>query len=281
VKTHGTIGAWEGKGVFLLTFRKIVKCVLVTLACLIIVSSFLENRSGPVAAYTTTESWPEGQPYFTLHAISPYPGWWLPRDIEYLDIWIEIQPELAKIGIDLQLNFLTDSYDIWTLLWSPSVLEGGEDPGAPMMGWDTVMQEWRLQPQGMLWMDKIILSKNLINGPEGGLNTFPYLSNESDSFYWGMQTTFDVNARKAYADAWQEELMHNPPIINIYYPFVYNIRGSYMEGYNEYVWEQDVSHVCINLTRVQELKDAELLSDTAYDRLYNQKTLVFGATEDW
>jgi ABC-type transport system substrate-binding protein len=251
--------------------------MLVTLACLIIAISFLENRSRPVAASTPPE-----EPYFTLHAIlSPYPGWWLPRDIEYLDIWIEIQPELAKIGIDLQLHYLSDMYDVWELLWSPHVPEGGQEPGAPMLGWDTAMQEWRLQPQGMLWMDKIILSKNLINGPEGGSNTFPYLNRESDSFYWMMQTNFDVATRKAYADAWQAELMHNPPIINIFYPHTYHVRGRYIEGYDPTVWWYDTSHLRLNLTRVQEMYDAGNLSAINYDRLYNQKTIVYCVEEDW
>jgi ABC-type transport system substrate-binding protein len=262
------------EGFFLLTFQKIVKYLLVTLACLIIFISFLENRLGPVAAYTPPE-----EPYFTLHAVlSPY-FWGIYGG--YWDIWFALQPEFAKIGIDLQLHFSTDIYLPWELLWSPGVPEGGQPGGSPPKGWDTIMQEWRLQPQGMLWMDKIILSKNLINGPESGLNTFPYLNRESDSFYWMMQTSFDVAARKAYADAWQAELMHNPPIINIYYPHIYHVRGRYIEGYDPTVWWYDTSHLRLNLTRVQEMYDAGNLSAINYDRLYNQKTIVYDAEEAW
>jgi ABC-type transport system substrate-binding protein len=188
-----------------------------------------------------------------------------------------LQPELAKIGIDLQLQFESDIYAIWEIMWSPWMPEGGQPGGV----WDTVMQEWRLQPQGMLWMDKIILSKNLINGPGGGLNTVPYLSQASDVFYWGMQTNFDVATRKAYADAWQEELMHNPPMINIYYPHIYHVRSRYIEGYDPTVWWYDLSHLRLNLTRVQEMYNAGDLSAYNYDRLYNQKTIVYCVKEAW
>jgi len=236
----------------------------VTLACLIIVISFLENRLGSVAASTP----PEGQPYFTLHAVlSPNPFWGYYGG--YWDIWYMLQPELAKIGIDLQLHFEECwSPWLWCYYWGcyyPP--EGGWPGGSPPPRWDTTMMEWWLYPQGMLWMDSIILSKNLINVPEGGLNPFPYLNRESDYFYWMMQTSFDAETRQRYAWAWQEELMHNPPIINIYYPHVYEIRGSYFQGYDPYVQECQPSYIRINRTLVQQLYDDGYLSDEAYDRL--------------
>ncbi len=211
--------------------------------------------------------------------LSPDPFWGYYGG--YWDIWYTLQPEFAKIGIDLQLHFESDIIISWEILWSPYVPEGGQPGGSPPEGWDTIMQEWWLQPQGMSWMDKIILSKNLINGPESGSNTFPYLSRESDYFYWMMQTSFDANTRKAYADAWQEELMHNPPIINIYYPHIYHVRGRYIEGYDPTVWWYDLSHMSLNLTRVQELYDVGDLSVADYNRLYNQKTIVYDVKEPW
>jgi len=216
----------------------------------------------------------------TLNAVlSPDPFWGYYGG--YWDMWYSMQPEFAKIGIDLQLHFVGDMYDVWELMWGPGVPEGGQEGGYPPHGWDTIMMEWWIQPQGMLWNDGIILSKNLINGPLSGYNPFPYLSRASDEFYWGMQTSFDIGTRKAYADAWQVELMHNPPVVNVYYPNIYNIRGAYFEGFDTYVWEQDIRNARINLITVQNLYDDGKLSPTAYTRLHDEKTIIYAASEAW
>jgi len=213
--------------------------------------------------------------------------WYVPRSPDpywgyyggYWAIWDELGPELAKIGIDLQIIQLSDIYAIWELMWSRGVPEGGQQGGSN--GWDLVMQEWWLYPQGMRWMDGIILSKNLMNGELAGYNPFPYLSEASDEFYWMMQTSFDVATRKAYADAWQEELMHNPPVINIYYPHIYELRAAYFKGYNSIVRTNDVRYVHIDWPKVQAMYDNGNLSLANYNRLYNQKTIVFEASEGW
>jgi len=93
-----------------------------------------------------------------------------------------------------------------------------------------------------------------------------------------MQTSFDVGTRKAYADAWQEELMHNPPIINIYYPHTYHVRGLYIEGYDPTVWWYDTSQLFLNQTTVDRLEG--LLPPPVVQRL-REKTIVHGASEPW
>jgi len=242
-----------------------------------VVLAFTMLASALAASYVTPT---RAQPNFTLWAtIGPDPYWGYYGG--YWDIWYSLQPEWAKIGVDLQLYFQGDIYSNWELIWSSSVPEGGWPGGKPPHAWDLTMMEWWLQPQGMLWQDGIILAKNIINGPMGGWNIFPYLSQKSDEYYWGMQTSFDVDTRKAYADAWQVELMHNPPIINIYSPHVYEVHGSYMQGYDPYCFETQPSHIRINRTLVDSLHNQGLLSDTAYTRLYNDKTLVAGAAEAW
>ncbi|RLI42017.1 hypothetical protein DRO69_10905, partial [Candidatus Bathyarchaeota archaeon] len=253
-------------------FRKALKYISATLALIMLGSALAASNVLPAHA----------QPHFTLWAVvSPDPS--LGYYGGYWDVWYSIQPEWAKIGVDLQLYFLADYDDVivpfyWVIGDMP---EGGQPGGEPPGAWDLTMMQWWLQPQGMLWQDSIILAKNIINGPMGGWNIFPYLSQKSDEFYWRMQTSFDANTRKAYADAWQVELMHNPPIINIYYPHVYAVHGSYFQGYDPYVWECQPSHIRINRTLVQQLYNDGFLSFQAYDRLYNQKTVIARGTEAW
>jgi len=227
-----------------------------------------------------------GQPHFTLWAvlgIDPYPGYCC----GYHDIFYKLQIELAKIDIDLQISIMPDMVysclpwywcDFWTGCHFPE--EGGWPGGHPPMGgWDIAAVEWLLYPQGMLWMDGLILSQNVINGPAGGRNVFPYFNRESDWLYWKMQTSFDAETRQLYAWAWQEELMHNPPIINIYYPHTYHVRGRYIQGYDPTVWWYDTSHLFLNQTTVTQYESQ--LGPTAVNRLRNEKTIVYVAGEEW
>ena len=219
------------------------------------------------------------QPHFTLYAVlnpDPWPTFYG----GYHDFFYELQIEFAKIDIDLQIDILPDMYSLWELMWSPAVPEGGRPGGHPPQGgWDITAVEWSLYPQGMLWMDGLILSKSVINGPARGCNVFPYFNRESDCLYWEMQTSFDAETRQGYAWAWQEELMHNPPMINIYYPHVYHVRGRYIEGYDPTVWWYDTSHLFLNQTTVTQYESQ--LGIGAVNRLRNEKTIVYGVDEEW
>ena len=246
--------------------------ISMTLAFTLLISALVASNIAPTRALPPTE--------FTMNAIlSPDPFWGYYGG--YWAIWDEWGPELAKIGIDLDKHYQGDIYAIWELCWSPSVPEGGYPGGSPPHAWDAIIMEWWTQPQGMLWMDAIALSQNLVNGPLGGVNIQPYLSQASDEFYWGMQTTFDANARKAYADLWQAQLFHDAPWISIYSPHTYDVQGVYFEGYNGYCWTTNVNHVRINRTKVYQMHEADELSDAAYNRLYNQKVVQYAASEAW
>jgi len=244
--------------------------ISVTLAFVILTSAL-------AASYVITPA--KAQPHFTLWAVlnvDPYYGYYG----GYHDIFYKLEIELDKIGIDLEIDILPDLYSLWELMWSPSVPEGGQTAGHPPQGgWDITAMEWWMHPQGMLWMDAIILSQNVVNGPAGGVNIFPYLSYENDELYWKMQTTYDVNARKAYADEWQEYLMHNPPIINMYYPNTYDVVGKYIEGYEGTCWFYDLSHMNLNPDTVTTY--ASELGPSAVTRLGTDKTVVYAAGEEW
>ena len=228
------------------------------------------NVPVPVQSYTPPGGWPEGQPYFTLWTVlNRDPYWGLYGG--YHDIWYRLQPEFAKIGINLVIYIQGDMYDNWYLIWEAPL--GGRPPGPPPRGWDLTALEWWLHPQGMLWMDGLILSKYIT--PYGS-NVFPYLNRKSDWLYRKMQMSFDAERRQSYAWAWQEELMHNPPMINMYYPHVYHVRGRYIQGYDPTVWWYDLSNLRINVTGLE-----ELLPPAVLNRLTVNKTIIYGVAEAW
>jgi len=238
-----------------------------TLAFLMLGSALIASYFSVGQAYTPPGGWPPGQPYFTLWAVlNPDPFWGYYGG--YHDMFYRLQAEFAKIGINLEIKIQGDMYDNWYLMWEAPL--GGRPPGKPPGHWDVTAMEWWIHPHGFLWMDGIILSK--VIPPYGG-NIFPYLRRENDELYWKMQTSFDAEVRKRYSWAWQEYQMHNPPIINVYYPNIYHFRGKYIKGYDETVWWYDLSNMRINTTGLT-------LPSAVQDRL-NAGTIIYGAAEAW
>jgi len=200
----------------------------------------------------------------------------------YHDIWYRIQPELAKIGINLNIYIQGDMYDNWYLIWEAPL--GGQPPGKPPGAWDLTSMEWWIHPHGFLWMDGIILSEMI---PPAGFNVEPYLRQENDRLYKGMQTHFDAEVRKRYAWEWQEFSMRDPPILNWYYPGIFQLRSKYIGGWYATTWWYDISNLFIDQAKVEELKiktgDPLGLN---YERLARtlenpNTTIIYGAGEAW
>jgi ABC-type transport system substrate-binding protein len=245
------------------------RSLLVLVVIVLLASIAAINVQVHVQSYTLPAGWPEGPPYFTLWAVREWD--WPYQGYPWEDLWSILDPVFEEIGIDLQIYLLGDMYDKWHLLWEAGL--GGRPPGKPPGAWDLTEMEWRLNPQGMLGMDGLILSKNI---PPYGNNVFPYLNKKSDELYWRMQTSFDPVVRQRYAFAWQEELMHNPPMINMYYPYVYHVRGRYIQGYDPTVWWYDLSSLCVNVTGLEELLPPNILH-----RVTEEKTIIYGVAERW
>ena len=245
------------------------RSLLVLVVIVLLASIAAVNVQVHVQSYTLPAGWPEGPPYFTLWAVRE--GDWLFPGYPWEDLWSILDPVFEEIGIDLQIYILGDMYDKWHLVLEAPL--GGRPPGKPPSAWDLTEMEWRLNPQGMLGIDGLILSKNI---PPYGNNVFPYLNKKSDELYWRMQTSFDPVVRQRYAFAWQEELMHNPPMINMYYPYVYHVRGRYIQGYDPTVWWYDLSSLCVNVTGLEELLPPNILH-----RVTEEKTIIYGVAERW
>jgi len=197
----------------------------------------------------------------------------------YHDIWYTLQPELTKIGIDLSIYIQGDMYDNWYLIWEAPL--GGRPPGKPPSGWDLTSMEWWIHPHGFLWMDGIILADML---PPYGFNVGPYLSEENDELYNSMQTNYEADVRKSYALEWQEYSMHNPQVLNWYYPQIYQTRSKYIQGWYFTTWWYEISNLFINQS-VLDSKPPSTWGQDNFDRLNGtatgEKTIIYGVGEAW
>jgi len=217
--------------------------------CLILITAFATGSIAPV----------EAEIEFTLHATvteNPYYGYYG----GYHDIWAAIKPELAKIGIQLEINQYDDFtwYErVWDPNWNKTWGEGG---------WDMTMLEWWLQPHApepwftsmvYSWMDPWPL-------PEG-YNIGPWKNEAADEVLWKGMHSFNATERKIYLWRWQEEFMHDPPWANIYYPQVYEVMARYLSGYEPSgCWFYDVTHLALNNTMLAEARPDRDLNTVIY-----------------
>jgi ABC-type transport system substrate-binding protein len=183
-----------------------------------------------------------------------------------------MDPILEDLGIGLDIFIQGDMWANWELIWKPGL--GGAAPGKPPYGWDLHLMDWWMHLTGFLWMDSVILSQCV---PPVGYNAFPYLSQRNDELYWGMQTSVDPEARVNYAYAWQREMMHNPPLVCMYYDYSYGMQARYVEGWEDSVWWYDVSTLRINYSG-QPWEPH--MSPTLKSRL-NQGIIIDGVNEPW
>jgi len=198
----------------------------------------------------------------------------------YHDMWDVIDDDLLTLGFDVERYICGGDYDYWDLIWEDGALYSSQNEN-PLIatsakGWDLTAFEWWLMPTGMLWNDAIILEEALY---PVGYNVWPYLSSRSDDLYWKMQSNFDAVARKGFADAWQEELMHNPVSAVVYYPEIYDMLSSYVEGWYGTVWWYDIRNLALDQALVDTIYPT-YLDLTNYNRL-KAGTLKYGVAEDW
>jgi ABC-type transport system substrate-binding protein len=150
----------------------------------------------------------------------------------------------------LNINVEIVPYDPYTwesIIWYlPTVYQNGSyPPGNGKAGWDMTIFEWWVNPSNYLWIDEMAYSDNLI--PQGW-NIMSYNDSRNDKLYNLAQTTLDPVKHKAYMDKWQEQWMHNPPCIPLYYADTYTARSSWVENYDETSWLYDLSQLDVNET---------------------------------
>jgi len=188
-------------------------------------------------------------PYFTIEAtITDDPYWGLYGG--YHDIWDFIQIELAKINITLTIEKNTDPHVWWNKVWGDGWNHTGNTPTPG--GWDLTLTERWMMPTGLIGLEPLVYSWLTPWPPPKGYNIFPWLDERADSLLWRGMHTLDAVTRKNYLWAWQEEFMHNPPMVNVYSPRLFEVTAPWVEGWDAVVRFRDVAHLAINETLFNE-----------------------------
>ncbi len=129
--------------------------------------------------------------------------------IAHIEIAKEIKAELAKIGLNVVLEFRNPSEianTVWGDYWDETWKE------APGYGWDMVWYEFSGVPEDL---------ESYYCGwatPQSGYNIMCWNNEEADELLTAAMETVDAETRQFYLWAWQEMFMHDPPAVIIYYP---------------------------------------------------------------
>jgi ABC-type transport system substrate-binding protein len=158
---------------------------------------------------------------------------------------------LNTLNIDVQIV----PYDpvawesiIWTL---PKCYQNGSaGRGGGKDGWDLTIFEWWVNPNNYLWIDEMAYSWATL---PTGWNIMSFNDSRADTLYNKAQTTLNPAMHKTYMYKWQEEWMHNPPSLPLYYEDTYTARSSFVDNYDETSWLYDLSQLDINETKFNEV----------------------------
>lgn len=260
------------------TKKFFVTFVSLVLSIVLLMSNVMMVQAG---TYPGVDPYP-AHPNKLLAVVGNFPEWGYYGG--YFAMWDRIMPSLSSVlgfssAIGGNYYAMSDDWSFWDVIWDePGWQYSTQDvSGTAPGGWDLTAIEWWCMPTGMLWNDAIILSAMT---PPTGFNIFPYLNDRSDELYWKYQGAFTAADRKYWIDQWQLELLRNPPAVNVYSPYTYELISTYVEHYYRTSWWYDIDDMRINYTKVDELHDAEYISDVEYGRI-KAGTLKYGVTEDW
>lgn len=201
------------------------------LICLLLAGAILAGSTIPVEA-------PATEP-ITLKIVTtqnPGPGYYG----AYYPIIQAIIPELAKINITLEWQTIPNEYNWYYFIWEDNWNKTGSQGG-----WDFTTCEWWLNPTSYIWMDELVYSWNT---PPKGYNIMSWNNSKTDYLWNKAQTTLDPTTHNQYMWLWQEEVMHNPPVIPLYYADQMTARSAFVDGFDEVAWVYDLSHLDINET---------------------------------
>ena len=225
--------------------------------CLMLLGVIAGSILGTVVAYTPPGGWPAGQPYFTLYAMVssdlPY-GTWVGG---YHDVIYEIQKELAKIGINLEIRM----YNSWTVYstcwWDYYDVPSTEE--LPPNGWDITMGDWWISEASTIWVETMCADEYM---PPYGYNLMSWNNSDADELLRAGIYTLDAETRKDNLWDWQELFMHDPPLINLYYPYLPAVQGIYLKGHAPFVWLSTVDHLALNASEMDAARKA--LGETTF-----------------
>jgi len=185
---------------------------------------------------------------FTINLVVAYEaaGYW--------DIASAFKAELAKIGINVELQYMDAGtyYDVvWDVGWNKTWDDGG---------WDMDFSSFWWMPTDLVWYEGCY---SWAAHPPYGWNYFGWHNDEADKQLRLCMSTLDPGLRKEYIWKWQAEAMRDPPHITIYYPTWYEIRDADLEGWDWIRWWWDTD-------------DLKFTGTTLTDNV----TLNYGTVED-
>jgi ABC-type transport system substrate-binding protein len=180
----------------------------------------------------------------------------------YHNIAAKLVTEFAKIGVTVERVYY-DAGDWESIIWGDQWNRTGDYDGDGVHelgvdGWDLTIFEWWLNPSSYIWLDEMAYSWGT---PPTGWNIMSWNDTTADLLYQKAQTVTGTPAQKAakhmtYMKLWQDEFMHNPPVIPIYYGNQYTARASYLDNWDDVAWLYDLSQLDINETKFNEVAPA-------------------------
>jgi len=202
--------------------RKAVSGIMLTLLLTGMLTLVATSDIETVYAYTPPGGWPEGQPYFTLHAVlgnDPHEG----EYSGYHDVMDAIRTELAKIGINLEFHFFNEwiIFDIqWFTFW--------DRPGPPP-GWDVGVGAWCADIGSLTGTARDTTAWGI---PPLGRNIAPYLNLKAETLMTTAEATIDAETRRDLIWKWQELFMHDLPMIPMFYLEIHSAVAKWMRGFD-------------------------------------------------
>jgi len=245
---------------------KVLKCLSVTLISMLLVGVCAAGTILSVKA-PVTEPIDMWLVTTTNEAFGYYGG--------YFPIIPLLQTEFAKIGITLRHHPMEQGR-WWDHIWENKWNVSGDGDGDPTTydetydGWDFFFEEWWLNPNSYIWLDELVYSWNTID--VGGWNVMSWTDYKSDNLYQRGMTTQSPTTHKNLIWRWQEEFMHNPPAIPMFYFKLYTARGAYVEDWDDTAWLYEMSQLYINKTKF------DLVAPSSRKEI-GSDTIIWGAVE--
>jgi len=177
-----------------LSFWKDLRCVLVALSCLMLISAFATSVLVKVEASNPNQG------SLTMHLVLDYVDY-----DGYSAIALSLQDTLAEIGITLLLDYRGDEDIIctigpygsyWNITWDD----------APGYGWDLKFWEFWGMPTSMLWWPAMMSADGM---PPVGWQTMSYNNTKADFLLDLQFREFDPVERRKLMLLYQQEFVHD------------------------------------------------------------------------
>jgi len=154
------------------------------------------------------------------------------RFMLYRDIASCIKTELAKIGINVEIEYM-DKWD-WVEHISGHDYSRTWDEG----GWDMAIGGWQAVPTDLLGYEGTYTDGSQ---PPNGANYYGWQNKDADTLLRMCMRTIDPGYREYYIWKWQKEFMRDPPQIPLYYTEAHEVTNVSLENWNPTLGWRNVS----------------------------------------